>query len=464
MIQDTRIRNLNVAREAAGEYILYWMQASQRLRCNHSLMFAIRIANERNLPVLVAFGLTDSLPGANERHYAFMLEGLRDVSSGARKRGLGFALLKGSPDDVAIKLAGKAAVLVTDRGYLRVQRDWRTRVAKSVACPVVEVESDAVVPAACVSEKEEYAARTIRPKIHRVLPNYLRPLVETKVRVPFKGSVPGAVAIDDVDGLLATLSIDRSVGRPSGYVGGEKEAARRLGAFIEGKLTGYAVDRNDPNLDGVSNLSPYLHFGQISPLDIAIQIRDARGGSGDEGVDTFLEELIVRRELSINFCIYQPLYDQYACLPEWAQLTLGAHREDPRAFQYSREQFEHAETHDPYWNAAQVEMTATGKMHNYMRMYWGKKIIEWSATPEEAFATALALNNKYELDGMDVNSFAGVAWCFGKHDRPWKEREVFGTVRFMNANGLKRKFDRDGYVEKIARVSGRPASLQASLF
>lgn len=464
MIQDTRVRNLNVVREVPGDYILYCMQASQRLRYNHALTFAIRMANERNLPVLVAFGLTDGFPEANERHYAFMLEGLCDLSSDARKRGLGFALFKGSPDDVAIKLAGKAVALVTDRGYLRIQRDWRTRVAKSVSCPVVEVESDAVVPATCVSEKEEYAARTIRPKINRALPDYLRPLVETKVKVPFRGSVPGAVGVDDVDGLLATLPIDRSVGRVSGYVGGENEAARRLRAFIEEKFTRYAVDRNDPNLDGVSNLSPYLHFGQISPLDIALQIRDARGESEDEGVDTFLEGLIVRRELSINFCTYQPSYDQYACLPEWAQLTLDAHREDPREFLYSREQFEHAETHDPYWNAAQVEMTSTGKMHNYMRMYWGKKIIEWSATPEEAFATALVLNNKYELDGRDVNSFAGVAWCFGKHDRPWKEREIFGTVRFMNANGLKRKFDRDGYVQKVARVSGRPMSVEGYLF
>jgi len=193
-----------------------------------------------------------------------------------------------------------------------------------------------------------------------------------------------------------------------------------------------------------------------------MQIRDASGGSEHEGVDSFLEELIVRRELSINFCTYQPLYDQYACLPEWAQLTLDAHREDPREFVYSREQFEHAETHDPYWNAAQVEMVSMGKMHNYMRMYWGKKIIEWSASPEEAFATALALNNKYELDGRDVNSFAGVAWCFGKHDRPWKERAIFGIVRFMNANGLKRKFDRDGHVEKVAVASGRPLSAQSS--
>jgi len=462
MIQDTRVRNLNVVREASGEYILYWMQASQRLRWNHALTFAIRMANERNLPVLVAFGLTDDFPEANERHYAFMLEGLRDVSAEARKRGLGFALVKGSPDEVAIKLAGKASVLVTDRGYLRVQRNWRSRVAESVPCSFVEVESDAVVPVDHVSEKEEYAARTIRPKINRLLVDYMEPLVETKVKVPFKGSIPDAVDVDDVDCLLATLSIDRSVSRVSTYVGGEKEAARRLRAFVEEKLKGYGVSRNDPNLDGVSNLSPYLHFGQISPLDVAIQIRDASGGSEHEGVDSFLEELIVRRELSINFCTYQPLYDQYACLPEWAQLTLDAHREDPREFVYSREQFEHAETHDPYWNAAQVEMVSMGKMHNYMRMYWGKKIIEWSASPEEAFATALALNNKYELDGRDVNSFAGVAWCFGKHDRPWKERAIFGIVRFMNANGLKRKFDRDGYVEKVAVASGRPLSAQSS--
>lgn len=463
MIQPTRIRQLNLAPETSGDYVLYWMQASQRIRGNHALTHAIRLANERRLPVLIGFGLTDDYPEANERHYAFMLEGLRDVSAEASKRGLGFVMRCGSPDDVIIDLARRAAVLVADRGYLRIQRAWRESVSKALTCSMVEVESDAIVPVAVASDKQEYAARTIRPKIHRELNAYLAPLEETKPVVPFRAKLP-SVDVTDVDLLLSSLAVDRSVARTTDYVGGEKEARKRLRQFVRDKLSGYDSDRNDPNLDGVSNLSPYLHFGQISCLDIALEVKAASGDETSEGVEAFLEELIVRRELSINFCTYTPNYDQYDCLPEWAQLTLDAHREDEREYVYTREAFEEAQTHDPYWNAAQVEMTSSGKMHNYVRMYWGKKIIEWSETPEEAFETALYLNNKYELDGRDVNSFAGVAWCFGKHDRPWQERPVFGMIRYMNANGLRRKFKADEYVAKIEGLSGRRLAEQASLF
>jgi deoxyribodipyrimidine photolyase len=257
-----------------------------------------------------------------------------------------------------------------------------------LTCSMVEVESDAIVPVAVASDKQEYAARTIRPKIHRELNAYLAPLEETKPVVPFRAKLP-SVDVTDVDLLLSSLAVDRSVARTTDYVGGEKEARKRLRQFVRDKLSGYHSDRNDPNLDGVSNLSPYLHFGQISCLDIALEVKAASGDETSEGVEAFLEELIVRRELSINFCTYTPNYDQYDCLPEWAQLT---------------------------------------------------------------------------LDGRDVNSFAGVAWCFGKHDRPWQERPVFGMIRYMNANGLRRKFKADEYVAKIEGLSGRRLAEQASLF
>ena len=463
MIRESRVRLLNLAPERRGACILYWMQASQRLRYNHALTYAIRLANERRLPVLIGFGLTDDFPEANERHFAFMLEGLRDVKIEAARRGIGFAAFKGSPDEVIINLAKKASVVVTDRGYLRIQREWREDVAQKIDRSLIEVESDAIVPVEVVSDKAEYAARTLRPKIHRNLGEYLEPVVETKVQVPFSEQIGGTIELEDVESVLHSLNIDRSVQRVTRYIGGEREASRRLKRFVVEKLDDYNTHRNDPNLEGVSDLSPYLHFGQISDLDIVLQIRAAAGEGSQESVDAFLEELIVRRGLSINFCHYEPRYDRYDALPEWAQLTLDKHREDERPFVYALDVFEQGGTHDPYWNAAQIEMVETGKMHNYMRMYWGKKIIEWSPSPEDAFDTALYLNNKYELDGRDVNSFAGVAWCFGKHDRPWKEREIFGMVRYMNANGLKRKFDRDGYVRKIERVSGRNISDQGTL-
>ena len=446
-----------------GEYVLYWMQASHRVRGNDALTHAVHLANELRLPVLIGLGLADDLPEGSERHYAFVLEGLRDVSIAAKKMDVGFVVRKGSPDRVIVELAERASIVVVDRGYLRAQREWREGVAQAVSCQVVEVESEVVVPIDVVSDKEEYAARTIRPKIHRAMAEFLVPSRNLKPKVPFDMRVEG-LDVDDVDTVLAGLRIDRSVGRVGDYVGGEREAWRRLRNFNRKQLGGYATDRNDPNLSGISNLSPYLHFGQISCRDIALEVRKAGSPEISESVDAFLEELIVRRELSINLCVFQPDYDRYSCLPEWAQLTLDRHREDPREYLYSLEQFEKAKTHDPYWNAAQVEMTAMGKMHGYMRMYWGKKIIEWSALPEEAFETALYLNNKYELDGRDANSFTGVAWCFGKHDRPWQERPVFGTVRYMNANGLRRKFDVESYVRKVEERSDVSVMKQGKLF
>ena len=247
---------------------------------------------------------------------------------------------------------------------------------------------------------------------------------------------------------MRELNVDSSVGRITGFRGGPSEAERRLRDFIENKLDEYPDRRNDPNADGQSHLSPYLHFGQISPLEIALRVRETESKAGP----AFLEELIVRRELSHNFVHYNPQYDSFACLPPWVNRTLECHRRDKREFVYSSREFEAARTHDPYWNAAQKEMVLMGKMHGYMRMYWGKKILEWSKTSQQAFEIALSLNNKYELDGRDPNGFAGVAWCFGKHDRAWAERSVFGKVRYMNAGGLRRKFDADAYAQRVAHL------------
>jgi len=400
--------------------------------------------------VVVVFGVTDDYPEANERHYAFMLEGLRDVSIALKKKKIQFVLQHQSPDEAALSLAKDAAFLVMDRGYLKIQKLWRSRVVKEVSCGVVQVETDVVVPVDVVTNKEEYAARTIRPKIHRILEDYLMPVDEIAVKKSSLKMIFEGLDVSDVDGVLAKMKIDRSVGRVDTFVGGEKAAQKMLKAFLELRLDGYSVKRNDPNLNGVSHMSPYLHFGQISPLDILLQMQDVAGETED--TEVYLEELVVRRELSMNFVNQNPNYDRYDALPEWAKKTLAKHEDDVRDYVYDLEVWEAAETHDPYWNAAQMEMLKTGKMHNYMRMYWGKKVIEWSETPQQAFETILYLNNRYELDGRDANSFTGVAWCFGKHDRPWKERPVFGMVRYMNAKGLQRKFDVDGYVVKVGKL------------
>jgi len=274
------------------------------------------------------------------------------------------------------------------------------------------------------------------------------PLRRTPLRADSLDMRLGGLDLRDVDGLLGRLRIGRSVKRVPSFRGGAREAERRLRAFIANKLDEYHLRRNEPAAGIQSDMSPYLHFGQVSPVAIALKIR--RCGAPQEAKDAYLEELIVQRELSINFVTFNSKYDSYGhAIPPWARATLSYHSRDKRQPAYSLAQLEAGDTDDPYWNAAQREMILTGKMHNYMRMYWGKKILQWHRRPAEAFRAALHLNNKYELDGRDPNSYAGVAWCFGKHDRPWAEREIFGKVRYMNAAGLERKFDMDAYLRKV---------------
>ena len=439
MIDPTRVHALNDRpHRDGGRYVLYWMQASQRTRFNHALEHAIGRANALRLPVTVGFGLMDDYPEANARHYAFMLQGLRDVGVGLAKRNIGFVVARGAPAEVALKLSRDAALVVCDRGYLRHQKQWRDHVADEARCEVVEVESDVVVPVEVASDKHEFAARTLRPKIQRHLPTYLKPVTHARVRV--KGDAKAQATFD-----LESLRLDRSVAPSTRFTGGELAARKLLRTFIASKLRGYATRRNEPSLQHTSTLAAYLHFGHISPVEIALAVSASSAPKADR--DAYLEELIVRRELSVNFCHFNPRYDSYDGLPAWSRKTLAECRRDPREHVYTREQLDRGQTEDRYWNAAQLEMVRTGYMHNYMRMYWGKRILEWKRTPQEAYADAIYLNNRYFLCGRDPNAWANVGWLFGLHDRPWgPARPVFGLVRYMNAKGLERKFDMDAYV------------------
>ena len=444
MIQTERICALNHHGPVNGAYVLYWMQSSQRAGCNHALEYALAFANEHRLPVVVLFCLMDRYPDSNLRHYSFMLAGLQATFDALRERGITAVMLRGEPESVVPEAARRARLVVTDRGYTRHQRRWRPGVARRIECPLIQVETDVIVPVETASPKEEYAAATFRPKIGRVLLRYMVPLSEQEAQVT--GFRPDMDAIEPVDGLKTlTPVLDRSVPPVDGTPGGHVAAEHRLKEFLDSRLDTYGSLRSDPAATAYSGLSPYLHFGQISPLEVALAASD----HGGPGAESFLEELIVRRELAVNFTYYNQSYDSFACLPDWAQSTLKAHETDTRPYHYSREELETAATHDEYWNAAQREMRLTGSMHNYMRMYWGKKILEWCPGPSEAFDTALYLNNKWQLDGRDPNSYAGVAWCFGKHDRPWGERSIFGKVRYMSAGGLERKFDIKSYVSRF---------------
>ncbi len=446
-VESERIRYLNAKEPQDNPYVVYWMQSSQRVFCNHALQYAIGEANKLEKPLLVYFGVTDHFPDANERHYYFMLEGLQEVQSELGRMGIQMLIQKVSPEEGAVGISSLASILVVDRGYLRIEKTWRSHVAEHVRCPVIQIESNVIVPVEHVSDKEEYAAATIRKKIHRLLPEYAHPLEEAVLHyTSLSEKIPlDTICIDDISVALDQMDIDCSVKKSTRYTGGSRKARQLLDDFISNKLSRYSELKNEPGEDYVSNLSPYLHFGQISPLEIYLRISEV----GGENADSYLEELVVRRELSMNYVHFQKFYDSYAALPLWARTTLEKHLSDRRDYVYTLEELEFCKTHDSYWNAAQKEMVQTGKMHGYMRMYWGKKILEWSKTPREAFNIALYLNNKYLLDGRDPNGYAGVAWCFGKHDRPWGERAIFGMVRYMNDKGLKRKFDMDKYMRKV---------------
>ena len=425
---------MNSRAQNSGHYILYWMQASQRAFWNPALELAVELANERRLPVLVAFGLSPSYPEANIRHYIWMLEGLRETARALEERGIGFVMRLGHPPDVALELTRKAASVVTDRGYLAHQRLWRQYLAERAPCQVIEVEGDVVIPVELAYPHQAARADILRRNIAPLLPRFLRPLEEKAPKVRAQFSEP-AMDLERLEKILDLLPVDKNV-KPVALPSGTKAAREKLKNFLREKLHRYADSRLSPFVDVTSGLSPYLHFGQISPVEIALVIKEA----GGKGADAFLEQLIVRRELALNFVWYNPHYDRFEGLPKWARRTLLRHKSDPRPALYKVEDLEYARTDDPIWNMAQSQLFETGHLHNYLRMYWGKRLILWTADPEEALKVALYLNNKYALDGRDPSSYAGVGWCFGLHDRPFPERRVFGNVRPMTPEGMMRKF------------------------
>jgi len=446
-VESERISYLFKDTSLSGKYVVYWMQGAQRINYNQALFFALSKANELSKPLLVYFCLID-YPEAGYNHYKFMLENIFQLRESLKQIGIRMIIESGNPVENVLKICQDACLCITEKAYLRGPVQWRRDIAFRINCSFIQIETETIIPVETVSDKEEYSAFTIRKKIHKHLPRFLKEfpdLPEVK-----KQSISTEIKrIHDIKDFSSALEIIDNKQRHEQILpvlSGEFYALKTLENFFKSKLINYDKDRNNPVLDGLSNLSPYLHFGQISPLFAGLE------ASKYEGNAVFLEEMIVRRELSFNFVYYNKDYDLFRSLPNWSKQTLLEHREDKREYLYTLRQLEEAETHDEAWNASQMEMVKTGKMHSYMRMYWGKKIIEWSSDPEEAFNTALYLNNKYELDGRDPNAFTGVGWCFGKHDRPWRERSIFGMVRYMNYEGLKRKFKLSDYISKISMI------------
>ena len=445
-IDPRRVRVVRPGNEIPQAPVLYWMSRDQRADDNWALLYAWQTAKRLESPLVVAFCVTDQFLGATRRHYGFMLRSLETTRRKLAARQIPLIMLHGDPPAMISRLASsiRAGFIVCDFDPLRIKRQWKSTLCNTGSFPVLEVDAHNIVPTWEASKKQEYGAYTLRPKINRLLPEFLKdfPALQTNPRPP-PPCLPSTSPLD----LLASLPLDTSVNEVSGAPAGHTAASRCLDEFLASSLSHYDTQANNPNSGCRSNLSPYLHFGQISAQRVALEIQ--RRSQPGNARNAFLEQLIIRRELADNFCLWNERYDVFDGIPSWAGHTLLAHAKDQRAYHYSTAELEQARTHDPLWNAAQMEMVISGRMHGYMRMYWAKKILEWGPDPTTAFTTAIYLNDRYELDGRDPNGYAGIAWAIGgTHDRAWPERPIYGKVRYMNSAGCQRKFNTQAYIQK----------------
>ncbi len=450
MIDERRVHVLRGGTPKPGPQrpVVYWMHRDHRARDNFGLLHAQAVALRHEAPLIVVYCLVPQFLEATIRQFGFLLRGLEQTAHALRDKRIPFVMRRGDPPGEVARYVREvdAALLVTDFDTLRIKRQWLRQTTEAVSVPVHEVDSRNVVPCRVASDKREYAARTIRPKIHRLLPEFLH---EPPSLAPHPHTFSQTVDPVDWSALREGLQVDRSVPEVTWLTPGEDAAAGVLGAFIQHRLDRYDEARNDPNEDVTSNLSPYLHFGQLAGVRAALAVAAATSRVS-HAREAFLEELVVRREICDNYCLHTPDYDAVSAFPDWARQTLDDHRADRREHLYDLETLERGATHDELWNAAQLEMTRAGKMHNYMRMYWAKKMLEWTESPEQALEWTIFLNDRHELDGRDPNGYVGAAWSIGGvHDRAWKERPIFGKIRYMSYNGAKSKFSIKGYVAKV---------------
>jgi deoxyribodipyrimidine photo-lyase len=429
-----------------GACVVYWMQRAQRGLDNPALDVAVQAANAIGKPVVVFFAPGPFYPHANLRHYQFLNDGIPDIAASLKERNVGFVLRR-YPDHSLLKFCDevKAALVVGDENPMREPEGWRRTVAKKLKAPLWTVDADVIVPSTLLG-KAQYAAHTIRSRLQAQLKTYLVAPENPQAHTAWKKTA-GLTSLDPAMDITEGWQLDRSVSPVSDWRGGTVEALRLLQDFVQNKLRDYSTQRNKPEVDRTSRLSPYLHFGHISPIMVALSVEKCDAPTADK--EAFLNQIITWRELSANLVRFNPNYDNFECAEPWAHRTLAKHAKDLRPVLYSENQLEHAETHDPLWNAAQMQMVNTGWMHNYVRMYWAKKILEWSRTPAEAHRIAVYLNDKYEIDGRDPNGYAGIAWAIvGKFDRPWFERSIFGQIRYMSGASTGKKFDSKKYIEQ----------------
>lgn len=441
-----RVRHLKQKDYQNGP-VVYWMNRDGRIRDNWALLYAQSLATQFKVPLFIAYNLEPNFLGGTLRQFDFKVGGLQEVAIEAQEKNMHFSLFVG--EDAHKQMIEwitqeKIGYIVTDFSPLRISKQWQQEILKKTDIPMDEVDTHNIVPCWIASQKQEYGAYTIRPKINRLLPEFLTDFPALK-KHPYESRV--RMKVINWHDVHKHIKNGLNVKPIDWAIPGYKQGMKAMNDFIRHRLNGYAEKRNDPTLNHQSNLSPWFHYGHISPQRVAWEVRHAQAPLQDR--EAFLEELIVRRELSDNFCEYNPHYDQVAGFPNWAQQSLQKHESDKRAYRYSLKEFEGGHTHDALWNAAEHEMEHTGKMYGYMRMYWAKKILEWTSSPAEALKIAIYLNDTYELDGRDPNGYVGIAWSIGGlHDRAWVDRPIFGQIRYMNEKGCRRKFDVDAYIQR----------------
>ncbi len=436
--------------DSDGTSVVYWMQSAQRATDNPALNVAVKVANELRKPVVVFLAPIPFYPHANLRHYRFLAEGIPDIAEDLARRNIGL-VVRPYPNHSLLKFCQelRPAMVIGDENPMREPEQWRVTVAGKIRVPLWTVDANVIVPSKLLL-KEHFAARTIRPRIHALLPRFMVWQKNLSPHVPWVS--PRALhSIPLHEDFVCAWKLDGSVQPVPAWRGGSKRAWRMLGEFVRHRLADYPEARNHPEHDGTSRLSPYLHFGHLGPQTVASGVQHCDAPARAKAA--FLEQVIVRRELAINLVRFNPAYDSIGCLEPWAQRSFAEHARDPRAVLYSEKQLGEGATHDPLWNAAQKQMVLTGWMHNYLRMYWAKKILEWSASVSEAYQKAVRLNDRYELDGRDPNGYAGIAWAIvGKHDRAWSDRPVYGKIRYMSLASTGRKFDSKRYIAQIAKL------------
>jgi len=437
MFENRRII-LSDFRFASGP-VVYWMTRDYRVYDNWTLAYAQDLALKMKQPLIVCITYDEKAKEISTNQFNFFINGILDLKVLLSEYNIQLVVKSGFAKESIINLVKElnASSVVTDFESLRTKRSKQNQVAKSIPIPFHIIDSHNIVPSIITSPKQEWAAYTIRKKIHKHLNDFLFDFPKI-IKHPY---MLNAEPISDI--------FTQANSRNYSFESGEKFAHNQLKIFIDNKLEKYHELRNNPDSDMQSDLSPYLHFGQISSQRAVVEVMNSE--VCEESKNTFIEEILVRKELAENFCYYNQNYDNFEGFDNWAKDTLGKHRADKREYVYSLEELENARTHDNLWNAGQNQMVNTGKMHGYVRMYWAKKILEWTEKPENALEYAIYLNDEYSLDGIDANGYTGIAWSIGGiHDRPWFERNIFGKIRFMSYNSQIKKVKIKDYILKYA--------------